>query len=164
MGNFFNRVLLKLSGEALQGSDGCGINADTLNNYALQIRDVVRLGVQAAVVVGGGNIFRGWQGTGRGFDRVSGDQMGMLATTINSLGLQNALENAGIPAQTFTAVNMQPIGKHYSPQEAQRYLADGGVAVVAGGTGNPFFSTDTAAARRAAFRLKVLETAAGQTG
>jgi uridylate kinase len=121
-----------------------------LADYASQIKEVADLGVQVGIVIGGGNIFRGLQGAGKGFDRVKGDQMGMLATVINSLALQNALEDAGVAAQTFTAIAMHPIGKHYSPQKALQYIHSGGVAIIAAGTGNPFFSTDTAAALRGA--------------
>jgi len=146
----YKRVLLKLSGESLAGGQGHGIDTQRLNEYAAQIRDAVaKEGVQIAVVIGGGNIFRGLQGASRGFDRVKGDQMGMLATVINSLALSSALEAAGQPAQVFTALNMYPIGDYYSNRNAIRALEEGKVAIIAGGTGNPFFTTDTGSALRA---------------
>lgn len=144
----YNRVLLKLSGESLAGAKGTGIDTVRLNQYAEQIRDIVAQGVQVAIVIGGGNIFRGLSGAAKGFDRVKGDQMGMLATVINSLALSSALEAVGQPAQVFTAVNMFPIGEHYSKWRAIEALNDGRVAIMAGGTGNPFFTTDTGSALR----------------
>ncbi len=145
----YNRVLLKLSGESLAGAKGTGIDTVRLNQYAEQIRDIVAQGVQVAIVIGGGNIFRGLSGAAKGLDRVKGDQMGMLATVINSLALSSALEAVGQPAQVFTAVNMFPIGEHYSKWRAIEALNDGRVAIMAGGTGNPFFTTDTGSALRA---------------
>jgi len=145
----YNRILLKLSGESLAAGQGHGIDTGRLSQYASQIRQTVSDGVQVAVVIGGGNIFRGLQGASRGFDRVKGDQMGMLATVINSLALSSALEAAGQPAQVFTALNMYPIGEYYSKWKAIEALRAGKVAIIAGGTGNPFFTTDTGSALRA---------------
>lgn len=130
------------------GSQGYGIDTKRLNEYASQIKEIADSGVQVAIVIGGGNIFRGLQGAAKGFDRVKGDQMGMLATTINSLALSSALEAAGQSARVFTAINMFPIGEHYSNRKAIEALDDGYVAIIAGGTGNPFFTTDTASALR----------------
>lgn len=144
----YKRVLLKLSGESLMGAQGYGIDAVRLGEYAAQIMAAVNAGVQVAVVIGGGNIFRGLQGAAKGFDRVKGDQMGMLATTINSLALSSALEAIGQPARVFTAINMYPIGEHYSNRIAIETLERGCVAIIAGGTGNPFFTTDTGSALR----------------
>lgn len=140
--------MLKLSGESLMGSQGYGIDTKRLNEYASQIKEIADSGVQVAIVIGGGNIFRGLQGAAKGFDRVKGDQMGMLATTINSLAISSALEAAGQSARVFTAINMFPIGEHYSNRKAIEALDDGYVAIIAGGTGNPFFTTDTASALR----------------
>ena len=145
----YNRVLLKLSGESLMGHQGYGIDTERLNEYASQIAEVVASGVQVAIVIGGGNIFRGLTGAAKGFDRVKGDQMGMLATVINSLALSSALEAAGQPARVFTAINMFPIGQHYSNRTAIEALDRGEVAILAGGTGCPFFTTDTGSALRA---------------
>lgn len=145
----YNRILLKLSGESLQGEQGYGIDGKRLMEYARQIREIVEKGVQVAIVIGGGNIFRGLSGVSHGFDRVTGDQMGMLATVINSLALRSALESLGVSATTYTAVNMYPVGKYYSSREAIRSLNRGEVAILAGGTGSPFFTTDTGAALRA---------------
>lgn len=144
----YKRVLLKLSGESLMGKQGYGIDADRLTEYARQIADVVKAGVEVAIVIGGGNIFRGLQGAAKGFDRVKGDQMGMLATTINSLALSSALEDIGQKARVFTALNMFPIGEHYSNRKAIETLGEGTVAIIAGGTGNPYFTTDTGSALR----------------
>ncbi|MDE6153890.1 MAG: uridine monophosphate kinase, partial [Muribaculaceae bacterium] len=144
----YNRVLLKLSGESLMGHQGYGIDNERLGEYASQITEIARGGVQVAIVIGGGNIFRGLQGAAKGFDRVKGDQMGMLATVINSLALSSALEAAGQPAKVFTAINMFPIGEHYSKWKAIEALKQGQVAIIAGGTGNPFFTTDTGSALR----------------
>ena len=145
----YKRVLLKLSGESLMGDQHYGIDTNRLNQYAQQIASVVASGVQVAIVIGGGNIFRGLQGASKGFDRVKGDQMGMLATVINSLALSSALQAAGQPAQVYTALNMYPIGEYYSKWKAIEALGKGTVAIIAGGTGNPFFTTDTGAALRA---------------
>lgn len=144
----YKRVLLKLSGESLMGKQGYGIDPERLGQYAQQIAEIVNNGVEVGIVIGGGNIFRGLQGAARGFDRVKGDQMGMLATTINSLALCSALEAIGQPAQVFTAINMHPIGNHYSNTRAIEAMTRGEVAIMAGGTGNPFFTTDTGAALR----------------
>lgn len=145
----YKRVLLKLSGESLQGSQGYGIDTVRLGQYASQIKEIAQSGVQVAIVIGGGNIFRGLQGASKGFDRVKGDQMGMLATVINSLALSSALEAAGQKARVFTAINMFPIGEHYSKWKAIEALNGGAVSIIAGGTGNPFFTTDTGSALRA---------------
>ncbi|MBQ1931911.1 MAG: UMP kinase [Muribaculaceae bacterium] len=144
----YNRVLLKLSGESLMGEQGYGIDTKRLGEYASQIKEIAQSGVEVAIVIGGGNIFRGLSGTSKGFDRVKGDQMGMLATVINSLALSSALEAAGQPARVFTAINMFPIGEHYSKWKAIEALKGGAVAIIAGGTGNPFFTTDTGSALR----------------
>jgi len=145
----YKRVLLKLSGESLMGKQGYGIDPERLGQYAEQIAAIARGGVEVAIVIGGGNIFRGVQGASKGFDRVKGDQMGMLATVINSLALSSALEAVGQPAQVYTAVNMFPIGEHYSKWRAIESVSKGVVAIMAGGTGNPFFTTDTGSALRA---------------
>ena len=144
----YKRILLKLSGESLMGHQGYGIDTERLSQYAEQIKEIASQGVEVAIVIGGGNIFRGLQGAAKGFDRGKGDQMGMLATVINSLALSSALEAAGQPAQVFTAINMFPIGKHYSKWLAIEALKEGKVAILAGGTGNPFFTTDTGSALR----------------
>lgn len=144
----YKRILLKLSGESLMGHQGYGIDSERLSEYARQIAAIVKQGVEVGIVIGGGNIFRGLQGAAKGFDRVKGDQMGMLATTINSLALSSALEAIGQAAQVFTAIAMHPIGKHYSNQRAIEAMKKGTVAIMAGGTGNPFFTTDTGAALR----------------
>ncbi len=144
----YKRVLLKLSGESLMGEQGYGIDTKRLGEYATQIKDIASQGVQVAIVIGGGNIFRGLSGASKGFDRVKGDQMGMLATVINSLALSSALEAVGQPAKVFTAVNMFPIGEHYSKWKAIEALNNGAVSIMAGGTGNPFFTTDTGSALR----------------
>lgn len=144
----YKRILLKLSGESLMGHQGYGIDSTRLSEYARQIHEVVSAGVEVGIVIGGGNIFRGLQGAAKGFDRVKGDQMGMLATTINSLALSSALEAIGQPARVFTAINMFPIGEHYSNRRAIEALEHGCVAIMAGGTGNPFFTTDTGSALR----------------
>ncbi len=145
----YQRVLLKLSGESLMGTHGYGIDTQRLNDYATQIKEIVATGVQVAIVIGGGNIFRGLTGASRGFDRVKGDQMGMLATVINSLALSSALTAIGQRARVFTAINMFPIGEHYSKWKAIEALDNGEVAIISGGTGNPFFTTDTGSALRA---------------
>lgn len=144
----YKRILLKLSGESLMGEQGYGIDTKRLNEYASQIHEVAASGVQVAIVIGGGNIFRGLSGASKGFDRVKGDQMGMLATVINSLALSSALEAAGQPAKVFTAINMFPIGEHYSKWRAIEAMDGGAVAIISGGTGNPFFTTDTGSALR----------------
>lgn len=144
----YSRVLLKLSGESLMGAQHYGIDPVRLGEYARQIREAAQSGVQIAIVIGGGNIFRGMQGAAKGFDRVKGDQMGMLATVINSLALSSALESEGQKARVFTALNMYPVGEYYSKWKAIEALERGEVAILAGGTGNPFFTTDTGAALR----------------
>jgi len=145
----YKRILLKLSGESLMGEQGYGIDPQRLDDYARQIKEIAEAGVQVGIVIVGGNIFRGLSGASKGFDRVKGDQMGMLATVINSLALNSALENIGVHAQVLTAVNMCPIGEQYSPQRALDALKKGIVTIIAGGTGNPFFTTDTGSALRA---------------
>ena len=145
----YKRVLLKLSGESLGGPQGKGIDENCLSAYAVEVAGAVKLGLQVAIVVGGGNIFRGLQGTGKGFDRVNGDKMGMLATVINSLGLAMAIRSQGIKAEVFTATPMEPIARYYVREKAVDALEAGCVAIIAGGTGNPFFTTDSGAALRA---------------
>ena len=145
----YNRILLKLSGESLQGAQGYGLSTEVLHSYAEQIGQAAAAGVQIAVVIGGGNIFRGMQGARRGFDRVKGDQMGMLATVINSLALQSALEDNGVRARVLTSIRMEPIGEYYAKARALECLAAGEVVIIGGGTSNPFFTTDSAAALRA---------------
>jgi uridylate kinase len=144
----YQRVLLKLSGESLMGNESYGISSARLNQYAADIAAVTKAGVQTAIVTGGGNIFRGLSGMQKGFDRVKGDNMGMLATVINSIAIQSALENAGVKAVTLTSICMEPVGEHYSSAKAIKYLEAGYTVIVAGGTGNPFFTTDSAAALR----------------
>ena len=145
----YRRVLLKLSGESLGGPSGRGISEDMLAAYAEEIASAVKAGLQVAIVIGGGNIFRGLSGVGKGFDRVQGDKMGMLATVINSLGLSMAIKSAGVPAEVFTATPMMPIARYYMRDDAVSFMEIGGVALIAGGTGNPFFTTDSGAALRA---------------
>ncbi len=145
----YKRILLKLSGESLMGGQKYGIDENRLNEYADQISEIVKMGVQPGIVIGGGNIFRGLSGTSKGFDRVKGDQMGMLATVINSLALGSALKNKGVTARVFTAVRMEPIGEYYTKEKAIESLENGEVSIIAGGTGNPYFTTDTASALRA---------------
>ena len=145
----YKRVLLKLSGESLGGPSGKGIDENCLAAYAGEIARAVRSGLQVAIVIGGGNIFRGLQGGGKGFDRVNGDKMGMLATVINSLGLSMALRSAGVEAEVFTATPMMPVAKYYMRDDAVAVMERGGVALIAGGTGNPYFTTDSGAALRA---------------
>ena len=145
----YKRVLLKLSGESLGGPSGKGIDEASLNAAAAEIAAAVREGMQVAIVNGGGNIFRGLQGVGKGFDRVNGDKMGMLATVINSLGLAMAIRSQGVAAEVFTATPMEPIARYYVREAAVKFLEEGGVALIAGGTGNPFFTTDSGAALRA---------------
>ena len=143
------RVLLKLSGESLGGNEGRGVDAASLKAYAAEIAAAVRAGHQIAIVNGGGNIFRGLQGMGKGFDRVMGDRMGMLATVINSLGIACALRSLGLKAEVFTATPMEPIARYYRREDALQVLEEGGVVLISGGTGNPFFTTDSGAALRA---------------
>lgn len=144
----FKRVLLKLSGESLQGEQGYGIDVRRLNDYARQIKEVVDMGVEVGIVIGGGNIFRGLTGAGKGFDRVRGDQMGMLATVINSLGLSSALGAIGQKATVLTAIRMEPIGEFYTKWKAIEAMERGEVVIMSGGTGNPYFTTDTGSSLR----------------
>ena len=145
----YKRVLLKLSGESLGGPSGKGLDEESLLKFAKAVKDAADSGYQIAIVNGGGNIFRGLQGVGRGYDRVTGDRMGMLATVINSLALSTALRSLGLEAEVFTATPMEPIAHYYRKEEAVAVLERGGVALISGGTGNPFFTTDSGAALRA---------------
>ena len=145
----YKRILLKLSGESLMGNQGYGIDANRLQSYAQQIKQLADHGVQIGIVIGGGNIFRGLSGAQKGYDRVKGDQMGMLATIINSLALSSALETIGQKVRVMTSVRMEPIGEFYNKQKALRLFEKGNVVIIAGGTGNPYFTTDTASALRA---------------
>ncbi|MDR2894812.1 MAG: UMP kinase, partial [Alistipes sp.] len=145
----YKRVLLKLSGESLAGAQKEGFDTEVLASYARQIKEAVGAGVQIGIVVGGGNIFRGLSGTGKGVDRVKGDQMGMLATVINSLALQSALAEVGARARVLTSIRMEPVGELFSKDRALELMAAGDVVIIGGGTGNPYFTTDSAAALRA---------------
>ena len=145
----YRRVLLKLSGEALGGEEGYGVSAEALHGMALQVKEVRELGVEVVIVIGGGNIFRGLAGSERGIDRATGDYMGMLATVINALALQDALEKLGVPTRVQSAITMHQIAEPFIRRRAVRHLEKGRVVIFGGGTGNPFFSTDTAAALRA---------------
>ena len=145
----YKRILLKLSGESLAGENKQGIDTQHLAQYAEQVKSIAERGVQIGIVIGGGNIFRGLSGAQRGFDRVKGDQMGMLATVINALALQSALEAIGQPVRVLTSIRMEPIGDFYSPAKAQRLLDKGNVVILAGGTGAPYFTTDTGSSLRA---------------
>ena len=144
----YKRILLKLSGESLMGSQGYGIDSDRLKDYAEQIAEISRMGVQIGIVIGGGNIFRGLSGASKGFDRYKGDQMGMLATVINSLALASALEGEGVKARVLTAIRMEPIGEFYSKPKAIKLLNKGEVVIFSAGTGNPYFTTDTGSSLR----------------
>lgn len=144
----YKRILLKLSGESLMGSKQYGIDEVRLNEYAEQIKEIVEMGVQIGIVIGGGNIFRGLSGASKGFDRVKGDQMGMLATVINSLALSSALTALGVKAKVLTAIRMEPIGEFYNKWRAIELLEQGYVVIMSGGTGNPFFTTDTGSSLR----------------
>ena len=144
----WNRILLKLSGESLMGKKSYGIDETRLGEYASQIKEIAEMGVQIGIVIGGGNIFRGLSGTSKGFDRVTGDQMGMLATVINSLAISSALKAIGMKASVLTAIRMEPVGELYARDRAIELLQQGTVVIIAGGTGNPFFTTDTASALR----------------
>ncbi|HIQ48584.1 MAG TPA: UMP kinase [Aquifex aeolicus] len=147
----YTRILLKLSGEAFAGEQGYGIDPVFLEYISHEIRGIYELGVQVAIVIGGGNIFRGFQGKEIGIDRATADYMGMLATVINALALQSALENhANIPTRVLSAIEMRQVAEPYIRRRAIRHLEKGRIVIFAGGTGNPFFSTDTAAALRAA--------------
>jgi uridylate kinase len=145
----YRRVLLKLSGEALMGDQGFGIDAATVGRIADEIADVHALGVELALVTGGGNIFRGLAASAWGTDRVAGDHMGMLATVINALALQDALEKRGVSTRVMSAIEMRAVAEPYIRRRAVRHLEKGRVIVIAGGTGNPYFTTDSAAALRA---------------
>ena len=145
----YKRVLLKLSGESLMGDKQYGIDENRLDDYARQIKEITDMGVQVGIVIGGGNIFRGLSGAAKGFDRVKGDQMGMLATVINSQALSSSLSAIGQDNQVYTAIRMEPIGEYYTKWRAIETLEKGGVAIISGGTGNPFFTTDTASVLRA---------------
>lgn len=144
----YKRVLLKLSGESLQGNAGYGIDPVRLEEYAKQITAIVKQGVQVGIVIGGGNIFRGLSGAAKGFDRYQGDQMGMLATVINSLALKSALDNQGTSTRVLTAIRMEPVGEFYSQPKAIEMLANGEVVIMSAGTGNPYFTTDTGSSLR----------------
>jgi uridylate kinase len=146
----YKRLILKLSGEALAGEAGYGITAQVISSVAQQIRDIVELGAQVAVVVGGGNIWRGVSGSKQGMDRATADYMGMLATVLNALALQDALENIGVDTRVQTSIEMRQVAEPYIRRRAIRHLEKGRVVIFAAGTGNPFFSTDTTAALRAA--------------
>ncbi len=145
----YKRILLKLSGEALMGNRQYGIDPDRLKEYAEEIKSVVDLGVEVAIVIGGGNIFRGVAGAANGMDRVQGDYMGMLATVINSMALQSALEEAGVYTRLQTAIRMEQIAEPFIKRRATRHLEKGRVVIFGAGTGNPYFTTDTAATLRA---------------
>lgn len=144
----FKRILLKLSGESLMGEQQHGIDQQRLADYAEQIKEITDLGVQIGIVIGGGNIFRGLNGATKGFDRVKGDQMGMLATVINSLALNSALTTIGCKSRVLTAIRMEPIGEFYSKDRAIEVLENGEVAIFSAGTGNPYFTTDTGSSLR----------------
>ena len=144
----FKRILLKLSGESLMGEQRYGIDEKRLAEYAEQIKEVHDKGVQIGIVIGGGNIFRGLSGAGKGFDRVKGDQMGMCATVINSLGLSSALGAIGVKSRVLTAIRMEPIGEYYNKWKAIECMEAGEVVIMSGGTGNPYFTTDTGSSLR----------------
>jgi len=145
----FDRILLKLSGEALAGQQGYGIDPEVISTIASEIKDVVSLGVEVALVIGGGNIFRGLSAASRGMDRASADYMGMLATVMNSLAMQDALETVGVKTRVQSAIEMQEIAEPYIRRKAVRHLEKGRVVIFGAGTGNPYFTTDTAASLRA---------------
>lgn len=145
----YRRILLKLSGESLMGEKQYGIDENRLTAYASQIAEIAAMGVQVGIVIGGGNIFRGLSGTSKGVDRVLGDQMGMLATVINGLALNSALQSAGVKSKVLTAIRMEPVGEFYSKQKAIAALENGEVVILSAGTGNPFFTTDTGSSLRA---------------
>ena len=148
MKTIYKRILLKLSGESLAGEQGYGIDSKRVDEYASQIQEIAQAGVQVAIVIGGGNIFRGLKGAAQGFDRVKGDQMGMLATVINSLALASGLEDRGQKAVVLTAINMFPFGEQYSKWRAIEAMEAGKVVIMSCGTGNPFFTTDSGSALR----------------
>jgi len=145
----YKRILLKLSGEALMGDRQYGIDPERLSEYANDIKNITELGVEVAIVIGGGNIFRGVAGEGNGIDRVQGDHMGMLATVINGLALQSALENADVPTRLQTAIKINEVAEPFIRRKAMRHLEKGRVVIFGGGTGNPYFTTDSAAVLRA---------------
>jgi len=144
----FKRILLKLSGESLAGEQKQGINVERLNEYASQIKEIADMGVQIGIVIGGGNIFRGLTGAGKGFDRVKGDQMGMCATVINSLALSSALDAVGQKNRVLTAIRMEPIGEFYTKWKAIESMQKGEVCIFSAGTGSPYFTTDTGSSLR----------------
>jgi len=144
----YKKILLKLSGESLMGEQGHGIDSDRLNDYAEQIKEISDLGIKIGIVIGGGNIFRGLSGASKGFDRVKGDSMGMLATVINGLALSSALDNISCKNRLMTSIRMEPIGKYYNKAEAMEALDNNEVVIISGGTSNPYFTTDTASALR----------------
>lgn len=144
----FKRILLKLSGESLMGEQGHGIDTKRLSEYAVQIKEAQAMGIEIGIVIGGGNIFRGLSGAGKGFDRVKGDQMGMCATVINSLALSSALGAVGVKSRVLTAIRMEPIGEFYSKWKAIEALERGEVVIMSAGTGNPYFTTDTGSSLR----------------
>ncbi len=145
----YKRILLKLSGESLAGKSNHGISDDVLEEYAGQVIEISKMGCEVGIVIGGGNIFRGLRGTESGFDRVKGDQMGMLATIINSIALESIITRLGGRAKVFTSIRMEPVGELYNRDKVLEYMKEGTVCILAGGTGNPFFTTDTASALRA---------------
>jgi len=145
----YKRILLKLSGESLLGDQGYGIDIKKVESYARQINEIAKMGIQVGIVIGGGNIFRGLSGSSKGFDRVKGDSMGMLATVINGLALSSALDNENCKNVVLTAIRMEPIGEFYSKSKAVNYLENGYITIFSGGTGNPFFTTDTGSSLRA---------------
>lgn len=145
----YNRVLLKLSGESLMGTQSYGISPEMLEQYALDIKQVVEKGVEVAIVIGGGNIFRGLSGAAKGMDRVQGDYMGMMATLINSMALQAELEKQGLRTELLSGLAIEPICKEMSRRRAIEAMKEGKVVIIGGGTGNPFFTTDTASTLRA---------------
>ena len=145
----FNKILLKLSGEALMGEQQYGIDPERLSDYAMEVKQVVDAGTQVGIVIGGGNIYRGLQGASEGMDRVQGDYMGMLATVINSMALQGALEKTGLKVKLLSSLTLKPMAEPMSRKLAKGYLNQGYVVLIGGGTGNPFFTTDTASALRA---------------
>ncbi len=144
----YKKILLKLSGESLMGTQTYGIDSNRLNDYAEQIKEISHLGIKIGIVIGGGNIFRGLSGASKGFDRVKGDSMGMLATVINGLALSSALDNIGCKNKLMTSIRMEPIGKYYNKSEAMEALNNNEVVIISGGTSNPYFTTDTASALR----------------
>ena len=144
----FKRILLKLSGESLAAGSGFGIDVQRLTEYAQQIKEIHEMGVQIGIVIGGGNIFRGLSGASKGFDRVKGDQMGMMATVINSLALSSALDSVGVKNKVLTAIRMEPVGEFYSKWKAIDAMNDGYVCVFSAGTGSPYFTTDTGSSLR----------------